>query len=76
MNANEPAFPTSNDIKIGLTKREYFACVAIQGAAAGMFTACLRQATSTEFSVPKSGPLAELAVDLADALLKVLEEKK
>ena len=76
--ADEPAFPMkevrrsgvyvggepilTEDIREGLTKREYFAGLAMQG---------LCTQPSSEFSTPEE--LAKYAVKAADALIKELE---
>lgn len=68
MNANLPAFPTTasnyTDDQPGLTKREYFAAMAMQG-----LLACPDVNGS-------QSELASHSINFADALLSALEEKK
>lgn len=63
-NGNEPAFAAMNeqDIIHGLTKREYFAGLAMQGLCAGR----------TEYENPMCD--VKKAVELADLLLKELDK--
>lgn len=63
---NESAFPIIDGIKpeYGLTKREYFAGLAMQGILAGAFG----QGTT--------GQCVELSVEYADALLEELAKEK
>jgi len=58
--ADEPAFPTSMDRTTGLTKREYFAVMAMQGFATKGW---------------EQNMAANWAVEYADALLAALERK-
>ena len=68
-NANQPAMPMILDmndpssIRLGLTKREHFAGLALQG---------LLAYTGTDECI-ETGALAEAAVHYADLLLKELE---
>lgn len=67
-NSDSPStgFATPNyDVNYGLTKREYFAGLAMQGILAEDFDCLL---------MPKA--IAAMAVDQADALLKALEVNK
>lgn len=63
-NSSNPAFPVKSvmDYEHGLTKREYFSGLAMQGLVANM-----------NFSEADEQTLAELAVDQADQLLIALE---
>lgn len=75
MNANEPAFPQEREEginTIGLTKRDYFAAMAMQGLVANKSvyeTACFG---STE-SLSAGQIIAPAALRIADALLAELE---
>lgn len=71
-NANEPAFSKAafyhpdggvDSPQSGLTKREYFAAMAMQGYLA-----------SFGHAIPNSKHIAEKSVEYADAVLKQLEE--
>jgi hypothetical protein len=69
-NPNDPAFLTietypsgSKTIASGLTKREYFAAMAMQGAAAD------------ESATPETKRLAIWAVQMADALIAELNKE-
>lgn len=74
-NANESAFPfeynswEDNDLvrraKSGMSKREYFAAMAMQGICA---TGITKEGTNHEY-------FAQQAVKIADELLKQLEQK-
>lgn len=66
-NPNEPVFPSdvSSYFVPGLTKREYFAAIALQGTLA---------AYSSGSMLPLPHYVAKLAVDYANALLVALEE--
>lgn len=72
-----PAFPLSLELNkevengyyysaTGLTKREYFAAMAMQG---------IESAQSSTFCISDENKIAERAVMLADLLLAKLEEK-
>lgn len=62
-NADAPAFPDNWDAKYGgLTKREYFAAMAMQGIAV----------QNADFGTSQ---VVKWAVDMADALLKELENE-
>ena len=63
-NGNKPAFAAMNEQEIiyGLTKREYFAGLAMQGLCAGR----------TEYENPMCD--VKKAVELADLLLKELDK--
>lgn len=71
-NANDTAFPlieedenkVQRSVSQGLTKREYFAGLAMQGLCAGL--------TGNE----KVATLAPLAVSIADALISELNKSK
>ena len=64
MSANDPAFPTDHawESNRGLTKREYFAAMAMQGLA--------DTDSSTYQGVER---ISKLSVALADSLIKALE---
>ncbi len=77
-NANEPAFPVvtteinANDVPYvysagGMTKREYYAGLAMQAIVTGAVT---RACPSHEWAD------VQIAVKIADALLAALEKKK
>lgn len=65
-NSEQPIHPKSilDEVNIGLTKREYFAGLALQGLLASM--------TESNWNTEEK-TLAEFSVRLADALLKQLE---
>lgn len=63
-NSNAPAYPDNWDAKLpGLTKREYFAAMAMQGLIASDVDGAMSH-----------GNCAKIAVLQADALLKELEK--
>lgn len=62
-NKTEPAFPFTGAGAEGLTKREYFAAMAMQGL--------LTCATDTDATIPQ---MAEDAVSASNALLAELEK--
>ena len=68
-NAGMSAFPVTNDTIIGsgLTKREYFAAMMLQGYSAN---------PHENFTDAHYGSLARWAVEQADALLAELEKPK
>lgn len=64
--ADENAFPTSNECYGGLTKREYFAGLAMQGLLAN----------SAEDELQRGvGRIAHISVEHADALLAELDKE-
>ena len=75
-NSNKPAYPISEEmtdridsgitIYTGLTKREYFAGLAMQGILSG--NEINRTGRKTPFSI------VEMSINLADELLKQLEK--
>lgn len=67
METNNPAFPTFRDSSVnqGLTKREYFAAMAMQGFLAS---------TAGTHSVPNADTVSRLSVGFADALLTELNK--
>lgn len=71
-NANEPAFtgPTDQGYAPGLTKREYFAAMAMQGLRASKLIQSTDRLSST--SIWSSKDIAIQAVRDADALIKQL----
>lgn len=78
-NADQLAFSTSprvrnhytNKVEGGLTKRELFAAMAMQGLCANSFDGHCNQPIATA----TYAQLADMAVDHADALLDRLERK-
>ena len=66
---NRPAFPseTNNNFYLGLTKREYFAVLAMQGYCGGEFT-------GQSGMSPES--IAKWSVEMADALLTELNKEQ
>lgn len=76
MNANEPAFPweqsPGNQNNLGLTKREYFAAMAMQGLLSNPIT---KELVEDCFGLEVPRRVAELALHAADALLAELERK-
>ena len=76
INANDPAYPTLEqnnhfncwDTTPGLTKREYFAALIMQGLVANNFS-------PTGFQNGDENSLAEHAVKCSNALLSALEKK-
>lgn len=84
-NAEEPVYPdpmrgtersmrnqTPHDLPIGLTKREYFAGLALQGLVSDFDGQS--KANGRFIPAPDYPILAECAVQLADELLKALEK--
>lgn len=76
-NADQPAFPNLSpyvDVPdTGLTKREYFAAMAMQG----MITAITKfrnEPTMNDIIVHRPVDVAEISVVYADALLKQLSQ--
>jgi hypothetical protein len=75
--ANEPAFPIDSDelssVKLGLSKREYFAAMVMQGMAANpaMFELTSEKINPTEVAAF----YANAAVEQADALIKALNQQ-
>ena len=76
-NAEQPAYPISKDIidgcgettsPFGLTKREYFAAMAMQGILSGNYPALYGNA---DMAVPEQ--VAIDSINYADELLKQLE---
>jgi hypothetical protein len=72
MKAHEPAFPSTHDNNDGglqhlpgMTKREYFAAMAMQG---------LLSSWTGPIGQPQQQHCAELSVTIADELLKQLEK--
>ena len=75
-NANDRAFPVpENFAEPGLTKREYFAAMAMQGIAAHPNNAII-DAVAEQEGVRASDAMARLAVLYADALLRALEKER
>ena len=75
-NADKPINPVltqspslQNDTSLGLTKREYFAGLAMQG----LISSC--DWNFTTFNKDLIEATSKNAIDLADELLKLLEEK-
>ena len=79
-NKNQPAFPPSKEMcempngennieqyPFGLTKREYFAAMAMQGICAS---------GANDFNTDHVQQIAEIAVKQADALLTALDKTK
>jgi hypothetical protein len=64
--ADEPAFPIANSQNDGLTKREFFAAMAMQGIARDLLD------DVTNWRIEK---MAKCAVEYADALIAALERK-
>jgi hypothetical protein len=77
---SEPAMPiveTQDFVSVatGLTKKEYFAAMAMQGfCASGWFTTKSLQTEAARFEVPVSECMAMAAVDLAGALIAELNK--
>jgi hypothetical protein len=81
-NSEQPINPTpyvnrdgsiQHDVYQGLTKREYFAGLAMQGILA-QFTELAASGSSTEHHGGMQEDIARESVNLADALLKQLEK--
>jgi hypothetical protein len=75
--------PEHGPIMIGLTKREYFAAMAMQGIIAGIYGAGseiykdqLKEWAEDDPSDTVGGALAKDAIGYADELLKNLEQPK
>lgn len=60
---NDTAFPADTHVHPGLTKREYFAAMALQGLCANAM-----------FAEGKPSTLSATAVNVADALIKALNQ--
>ena len=71
-NANTPAFPTS--LFSGLTKRELFAAMAMQGLISGGFYQAAIIAAGNRCDDGEHEETSSDAVKLADALLAELEK--
>jgi len=75
-NAEQPINPLTPDLDsskhecIGLTKREYFAGIALQGLLAGNYTALYGNV-----ELPVTSYTTKLAVEISDAILTQLETK-
>ena len=74
MNANQPAFPIKGyccEVRIseGLTKREYFAAMAMQG----LLAADGQLSSHEDTELWTAAEIADYAVEQADALLAELE---
>lgn len=69
-NGNEPAFSMidgqANYMSPGLSKREYFAAMALQGLLSGN--------NNFGFTKPDIDHAAQTSVDISDALIKALNE--
>lgn len=73
-NKDKPAFPSDNHTEYGLTKREYFAVMALQGLRASGIKRESHTAGRTYYYVESSHTVAKMALEDADALLKELEK--
>lgn len=73
-NGNEPMYPINGGgaISIGLTKREYFAGLAMQGMLANSYSDGVTQPLSTA----NAYQIAGMAIAQADALLAELEKQQ
>ena len=74
-NSNEPALPctkATGEVFDGLTKREHFAGLAMQGLITGMGDSDWEYFRETGLNASESA--AKLATSFADALLKQLEQ--
>lgn len=72
-NSNEPAFPrATQNMWTGLTKREYFAAMAMQGLLSGLGFV----EKDGQVGLISHEELAKPSVDYADALLAELEKEK
>lgn len=67
---NDAAFPHSHDIEEGLTKREYFAAIALQGLLVNSAHGLL----AGESHCVKEEQFAEFAVSMANALIQELSK--
>jgi hypothetical protein len=75
--ANEPAFPAPSDTltSLGLTKREYFAAMAMQGELAGQFyvqPGLVTEGFKNCWTPDRADELAKASVAYSDALLAEL----
>lgn len=72
---NEIAFPKNMNFTVGLTKRELFAAMAMQGVAAGLHSTVgsHNRSGGSQFD-PVDG--AKMSVMYADALIAELERKE
>ena len=79
-NANESAMPLSEfaynmQYSSGLTKREYFAAMAMQGLCATFSGSPNAERQAEKVGKTLSETMAIYAVDVADALINALNEK-
>lgn len=84
-NANELAYPTNiihperdfePQFHTGLTKREYFAAMALQGICSTFSGSNNAERQAEKLGKTLSETMAIYAVDVADALIKALNETK
>lgn len=78
-NGNDTAFPIDtndlSEVKLGLTKREYFAAMAMQGlCASGFGTDKHIQSQTEEVGSNVSEAMAVFSVDIADTLIAELNK--
>lgn len=73
MSKGEPIFPIQGGgaVAIGLTKREYFAAMALQGMLANSYHQDFLN--QTPLSLASKNQIASLAVDQANSLIEALE---
>ena len=73
MAKHKSAFPIVSDVLIsyGLTKREYFAALAMQGELASQFS---KSYSANQYDQGRADQLASLSVAFSDALIAELEK--
>jgi len=75
-NGNESIHNSEQGVQDGLTKREYFSAMALQGICANLSGSRNAERQSVEVGKTLSETMAIYAVDVADALIKALNETK
>lgn len=76
-NADEPAFPYTDGVNFawnGMSKREYFAVMAMQGFIIRNDEVEHERFTDGRTRKMRGHEIAELSIDMADELLKQLEK--
>lgn len=79
-NENQPAFPVDRD-KInmnctGLTKREYFAAIAMQGIVSALWKFGNKDGDGWQIEGPSSKTIIKESIEMADELLNQLNSTK
>ena len=71
---NESAFPSDYQDFLGLTKREYFAAMFVQGLVSDPLTIDKIAKLALQENMEKDAAISRLGVDLADALIAELNK--